>query len=219
MENVGRSWYLGENAGRGNVVWYRLGREEVLLTKAAAQAFDDAMKEFASSTEHENPGLTPPPEPEHALLSAVVQITHEDFWMMSCGRWKGPTTVCGRFADVKLTCTGAAPNDSVFRRDFRTVLANLNHLMAASSTGFTLKKGLVVPSRGATQKIRFRHVLFEVSSFTRLRSLCRRLIILPLPCTSKSLDTDEKNSDTAGKSCNDLLTKTTVLTMSRYAGI
>jgi len=178
VENVEQSWYLGENAGRENVVWYRLGREEVLLTTAAAQAFDDAMEEFASSTEDENPGLTPPPEPEHALLSAVVQITHEDFWMMSCGRWKGPTTVCREFADVKLTCTGTAPNDSVFRRDFPTVLANLNHLMALSSTGFSLKKGLMVPSRGRTQKIRLRHVLFE-------------------PGTSESLDTDERNSDTA----------------------
>jgi hypothetical protein len=180
VENIDNRWYLGENAGRENVVWYKLGREELLLTKAAAQAFDDATKAFASE-EEESAGLTPPPEPEPALLSAVVYITPEDFWMMSCGRWKGPTSGCHEFADMKLTCTGAAPSDSVFQPDFPTVLANLNHLMALSSTrGFSLKKGLMLPSSG-TQKIKFRHVLF-------------------MPCTSESLDEkDEITSYTADK--------------------
>jgi len=96
-----------------------------------------------------------------AKLFVVVFITPEDYWLVSCGLWKGPTSGCLNFADMKLTCTGAAPMHEVFRSDFKCAFDNLRFLLEKATTpGFTKASGVLVRE---TEKIKFRHVLFEVS--------------------------------------------------------
>ena len=46
---------------------------------------------------HLEPSLSP------AILSMVVHITSDNFWMTP---WKGPTPFCENFLDVKLSCSG-----------------------------------------------------------------------------------------------------------------
>ena len=63
--------------------------------------------------------------------------------------------------DVKLTCTGKSPSGTPFGKDFPTILANLT-AVANIPARFSNKKGLFVEG-SPDRKIKFRHVLFEVS--------------------------------------------------------
>ena len=56
------------------------------------------------------------------ILSAIVHITTEDFWMSSCGGWHGSTKFCPNFQDLKLTCTGHVPTELPFADDFQTTI-------------------------------------------------------------------------------------------------
>jgi hypothetical protein len=78
-----------------------------------------------------------------AVLSAVVHISDDDFWMTPCGNWKGASQYCPNFSDLKLTCTGKSPSEMSFHEDFPAVIANLTAL-ANLSAKFKNKKGLFV---------------------------------------------------------------------------
>lgn len=104
----------------------------------------------------------PPTEGKLATLLAVVQITSDDFWMMPCGMWKGKTKACKSFADMKLTCTGYSSGEKIFQDDYDVILDNLRWLMEKTETpGINNKRGVLL-CQGHCQKIRFRHILFEV---------------------------------------------------------
>lgn len=99
--------------------------------------------------------------PDPALLSVVVKITPEDYWLVSGGLWKGPTTACKAFEDMKLSCTGAAANHNVFKGDFPIALKNLEKLMELASTpGFKTPATVI-----KNHKIKFKHVLFTVRNY------------------------------------------------------
>lgn len=165
--------YLGDqNFEIDRVIWRRIGFDNCLVTKESADAVDAA--HAAMKTEPGEDGtLSPIPEYDPAVLSAVVHISNDDFWMTSCGHWRGATQFCPRFSDVKLTCTGKSPSETPFRKDFPAVLANLT-AVANLPARFTNKKGLFV-ERLFERKIKFRHVLFEVS--IRLPSLLKPQLI------------------------------------------
>ncbi|KAJ3511696.1 hypothetical protein NLJ89_g3949 [Agrocybe chaxingu] len=168
--------YLGDVKFRekGILTWERIGRDDCLVTKQSVEACNVAHKEYVSSlvephdadVAQDGPPSGPNLEHDMVELSIVVKITPEDFWMVSCGMWKGPTSMCQSFADMKLTCTGIAPDDGIFRDDFKTVLDNLGWVMKQKETpDHPEKRGLLIP-RGTSSKIKFRHVLFEATAGT-----------------------------------------------------
>ena len=151
--------YLGTPHVSEKLVWDRDGNADRLVTAEAAAAASDALKTHASDPSAERPTV-----PEPAVLSAVVFIPKEDYWLTACGMWKGPTEATRTFADVKPTCTGQAPEHAVFADDFDVVLKNLDALMQKEKTdGFKAMKGLLINSMNGNRKIKFRHILFEVS--------------------------------------------------------
>jgi hypothetical protein len=90
----------------------------------------------SSSSQETNKGANSSPSEEHditthTIVSAVLQITLEDFWMMPCGMWKGPNQFLSSLADIKLTCTGWHPKHEVFANDFDIVMTNLNKIFAS----------------------------------------------------------------------------------------
>jgi hypothetical protein len=165
--------YLGDPTFRDSIdqriVWQRIGRGDRLVTKVSADALRAAQDGLASRAadgqaedQEEQANL---PELVPAKLSVVVLITPKDYWLDSCGLWKGPTSGCRNFADMKLTCTGAAPMHEVFRSDFKCAFDNLHFLLEKATTpGFTKASGVLVYGTGGVETIKFRHVLFEVSS-------------------------------------------------------
>lgn len=156
--------YLGDqNFEINQVIWRRIGTDNCLVTKQSADAVDAAHAAMAATetTPGDNSTLSPIPEYDLAVLFTVVHISDDDFWVTSCGNWKGASQYYSKFSDLKLTCTGKGPSEMPFREDFPTVLTNLTAMVNLSAR-YTNKKGLFV-ERPPDLKIRFRHVLFEVS--------------------------------------------------------
>jgi hypothetical protein len=60
----------------------------------------------------------------NAILSIIVYITDEDFWLMSDGAWRGPSDYSSAFADIKLTCTGTGHPYPFLQEDFNAAIAN-----------------------------------------------------------------------------------------------
>ena len=143
------------------MIWRRIGTDDCLVTKESADAVDAAHAASAATETAPGEDSIPTPEYDLAVLSAVVHISDDDFWMSSCGNWKGASQYCPKFSDLKLTCTGKSPLEIPFREDFPTVLTNLTSVVNLSAK-FTEKKGLFV-ERPPDRKIKFRHILFEVS--------------------------------------------------------
>ncbi|KAG5634481.1 hypothetical protein H0H81_001803 [Sphagnurus paluster] len=149
--------YISDVAFRDTIkeklTWARVRHEETLVTKASLEALQAAQK-AAQETDVE--GSTPPhiPPLDVVNLSIVVEITTEDFWMTSCGLWKGPNRGCNAFSDMKLTCTGAKPTHAVFSPDYPTAIGNLKYLMDIAATeGFNNKKGLLAVGLSNEQKV------------------------------------------------------------------
>ena len=152
--------YLGdENLDIDRVIWRHIDTGNCLVTKTSANAVDAAYAALRRDATLEED--SPIPEYDLAVLSAVVHISDEDFWLKPCGYWRGPRPFCQKFEDLKLTCTGKSPSGTPFSKDFPTVLANLTALTNLSAE-YSKKRGLFVENP-LERKIKFRHVLFEVS--------------------------------------------------------
>lgn len=150
--------YLGTADIANKVKWVRVDNGDILVTATTADTMEHAQTDHAA-----DPDENPLPDVPPAILSAVVLITEDDFWMTSCGMWKGSTSACPTFADVKPTCTGGAPNHEVFTNDFRTVCGNVTAIMEQGRTaGFSNIKGIKVNGADGKTKLKFRHILFEV---------------------------------------------------------
>jgi hypothetical protein len=89
-------------------------------------------------------GDSTPTLPEMDILSIIVVISSEDFWMTPDAGWKGVTKVSKSFADVNPLCTGKKPTFEGLSKDFDTAIQNLKWLQDQIMThGFHTKNGLV----------------------------------------------------------------------------
>ena len=158
-----RGLYLGDPILKHEaVIWKDIGNGECLVTKELSDFVDEAQADRAApaqenaedSEDTDSPSLSP------AVLSVVVHITSDEFRMTPCGNWKGPTSLCENFSDIKLSCTGNSPLDPPFNDDYTTALKNLTKLTEECAR-FKSQRGLFLEHNGE-QKIKFCHVLFEV---------------------------------------------------------
>jgi hypothetical protein len=164
---VAKGLYLGSSGVLDAVTWERNGRADHLVTVEAAATAAATRKAYVA-----DPEAPEPTAPAPAVLSAVVFVPSEDYWLTSCGMWKGPTEAARSFADVKPTCMGEAPEHEVFSGDFNVVIKNMGALFEKARTkGFKEIKGVIVKS-GDKSKLKFRHVLFDVTC----DSFCSRVI-------------------------------------------
>jgi hypothetical protein len=131
------------------IKWFMTTRGEVLV------------EDISDSTANNDDGMTIPPQ---ALLSTIVYITEDDFWLSSDGYWKGPTQYCQTLADLKITCTGRAPHRGSLKREFATAIQTLEDVMRSALTEEYKIKPVTVHSAATGEvKIKFRHKVFEVS--------------------------------------------------------
>jgi len=148
-------YYIGKPGVSDQLTWFRFGKEDCVVTREALETFHSS---------NNAPDLEPlvPAPPDPVELSAVVLITPDDFWLTSCGMWKGPTSVARTLADVKPTCTGDVPQETIFAQDFDSVMENINSLVHdVQINEQTEVKGFFKNSPTGQRKIKFRHILFE----------------------------------------------------------
>ena len=124
------SVYLGEPSVANNVAWVCVGKADWLVNKEAATKYMSS-RDFSAADPHSftltNPNAT--------ILSTVVLIPEEDYWLTTDANWKGPSTVAPKLSDAKASCTGQAPENEVFLPDFATVLNNIKEIMVKGWTG------------------------------------------------------------------------------------
>lgn len=150
--------YLGDTGIVNQVSWVCIGKSDCLVTTDAAAEYQSTCDLFAA-----DPKAQAPATPDLAVLSAVVFIPEEDYWLTSDTGWKGPTAAATSFADVKPSCTGQQPEHEVFAPDFVVVLRNIKDLLEKGCMkGFPEIKGIIIKSSTGASKLKFHHILFEV---------------------------------------------------------
>ncbi|KAJ7028347.1 hypothetical protein C8F04DRAFT_1266063 [Mycena alexandri] len=154
--------YLGGAKVLDRVVWKKIGSDNAVVLAEDAAAYDAALEEAAEPENGEQPAELP--ELDSVVFSIVAMIATEDFWLTPCGFWKGPTAYTPAFSDLKLTCRLVAPADPVFAGDFKTVLKNIEKLMARAATAGSTKQGIFGPKESTKASIKLRHVVFEVGA-------------------------------------------------------
>ena len=116
-----------------------------------------------ASTQLPTPASSPAPSPAPvipAILAMVVKIVPGQNWLYPDGKWTGPTLFVKSFSDVKLLCTGTAPDHIRFHNDYATSVANLNSIMDIVKT---VRHPTIGVLSGPDQYIKVRHSLFAVS--------------------------------------------------------
>jgi hypothetical protein len=159
------TYYLGTSAIREEVVWRRMGRDNVVVTKESAEAADAAhanKTQDLSETGDKNDADNNEPELIPAPLTFVAQISPDNCWLSSDGNWKGPTEYTPTFADVKLNCRMVSPELQIFKDDFTNVVNNLQFIMAKIEKKGDKKFGVFDDNGRSTTYFKMRHKLFEV---------------------------------------------------------
>lgn len=105
--------YLGNLDLLDHIHWIMEGHREVLKTNAVDEDADHSVV---------------PSVP--AILSAVVHIFNQSFWLTSDAGWKGPTEITSNLYQVKASCIGVHPREDAvgFQVDFNTAMLNANTL-------------------------------------------------------------------------------------------
>ena len=182
-----------DNAFRQEVTWRYVGNgKRLLVTKESADAVDGKpVKAEATATvtvtalldEADSPtstatvsstNLEDSDEAGTVLVPAqlsVVLLCSTEGWLTPCDFWRGPTQYTKRFADLKISLVGDCPPDKFypFSEDFRIVRENvawLKNQVKVDSKGATCQGFAVEKPEGSTTNVslKFRHILFEVSS-------------------------------------------------------
>ncbi|KAI5995129.1 hypothetical protein EDD15DRAFT_2195752 [Pisolithus albus] len=159
--------YLGESGAASTLQWVREGRGHVLShipvppTNVSATTSDEEQEEQApppNVASHSDIGECPEP----AVLTAIVRIDRDDFWLMSDGGYQGPGSVWKDILDVKPSCALTKPGLDPLNSDFATVLSMLRLLTQNCVTpGYGLGKSLFGSDNLNPTRFKLRHKLFE----------------------------------------------------------
>jgi len=143
--------YLGDPDAHARLEWIRSGNDNIAVKKG-----DDVNDQISSKhlSNHQQPGSP--------TLSAIVLLTEEDFWLSSDGYWEDPTPSSPSFADVTISCTGAAPPPKDILADFGNVVENINVLVGRMRTRErNMKHVRVLSAITLSPKVKFQHNLFK----------------------------------------------------------
>ena len=154
---IERGLYLGASDVSSQVSWQRNGKIHQYLATT-----EDVEK---LSVHSETPDTCQPLP--YAILSAIVFILSEDYWLTSCRMWKPDHKY--PFANVRPTCTSQAPMHPMLSDDFRNMLSNMDIIIKCMKCDPSFKGALVTSPSTRVRKLKFRHILFEVCMYYSCR--------------------------------------------------
>ncbi|KAJ7508733.1 hypothetical protein B0H11DRAFT_2431735 [Mycena galericulata] len=226
---IHNSHYLGVAAVREEVVWRRIGRADLLVTKDSAEKADEAAriaKTRKTEGKHDNgddDGDVEPAEivtPDPAFLTFVALISVDNFWLLADANWKGPTKFAPTLADAKASCRMVAPELSPFASDFSEVLNNVKWFMQRCATPGNAKQGIFDGKEVPVLSIKLRHVLFEaiLASFPFILAW-KDLMTMPLYSDPEDAETIQNwpvKSDAAQAALEEMKTTHRVIPLPAY---
>ncbi|KIK19874.1 hypothetical protein PISMIDRAFT_13357 [Pisolithus microcarpus 441] len=149
--------WLHEGCGHMLVHVPKLASEVILSLSAPTSADDNA--EVNCDLKPDIP-LSQPNEP--AILSMIVRIDHNNFWLMADGGYLGPNNVCKDILDVKPSCALLNPGLEPMMSDFPLVLQTLQQSTQCCVTpGFSSGKSFFSVDQNGAQHFKLHHILFE----------------------------------------------------------
>ncbi|KIM59455.1 hypothetical protein SCLCIDRAFT_27285 [Scleroderma citrinum Foug A] len=108
---------------------------------------------------------SPPPDNssfDFALISAVVEINTNDYWLTADANYHGPSDIWPDYAIIKPSCICQMPDVAPFMADWGDVTDNLRWLQEDVATPtFKAKQGLFTTAGATGPRFKMRHVLFE----------------------------------------------------------
>ncbi|KAI5989036.1 hypothetical protein EDD15DRAFT_2286047 [Pisolithus albus] len=134
-------YYLADDDVINNVRWIKQGHCDFL---AVNDSNNDTQREMA-------------------VLSAIVHISSNDYWLTSDGGYRKGSSITSRLCDVKPSCTVSEPSMPPVN-DFANVIKNLRAIvMKCATPGYKQGKGFFFYDNSTTNPSRFkvRHKLFE----------------------------------------------------------
>jgi hypothetical protein len=159
--------YLGSTSIRKNITWARFGKaQKAVFAFSSATEANSITSSCASSPSDPAETDDSTAVPEVTVLSIVVQIGQDDFYLTSDGGYHGPSKFIKSLAHVKPSCSGGVPEAEPFSGDYTTSMDNLRWLLGEATTpGFKEKRGVMI-GPGNAARIKVRHLLFKVSPHT-----------------------------------------------------
>ncbi|KAG6370931.1 hypothetical protein JVT61DRAFT_10778 [Boletus reticuloceps] len=139
--------YLGDPDLPNKVHWVTEGRRDILV-------LNDDQENDNQTVDHVQP----------VVLSTVVRIFDQLFWLTSDAGWKGPTDFTACLHQAKASCVGVRPNEDAgpFQSDFAVIADNTKTLQNLAATPqFEVKVGFASNTNSPAAQLKFRHVLFE----------------------------------------------------------
>lgn len=134
--------YLADASTLNRVQWAANGRKTVLVMHSDTSSRDSEM--------------------QPAILSAILVLSKQGFFLTSDANWRGPSTISPHLSDAKASCVGAPPQVNPFRDDFAAGLTHARALQAQTSRHEdALSVGFV-----RDNCLKFRHVLFKVCTLS-----------------------------------------------------
>ncbi|KAF8836904.1 hypothetical protein BDN67DRAFT_983613 [Paxillus ammoniavirescens] len=133
--------YIGSRSIHQNVEWRHVGRCDKLVIKpptTLASGTSTTRPETMAEGEAGYP--SPPPEKvlDDAVLSAVVQISSNDYWLTADAGYCGPSTVWPEYSNIKPSCTNERSDPEPFKSDFAEVHHVLFEPIDTTPTGESL---------------------------------------------------------------------------------
>ncbi len=158
---MARDFYLANGeVVRRSTDWYREGRANNLVHRAAAQAAREAQAAHAA-----DPGVMPSPEaPLRASLTIIGTIATDRCFIRADGNYRGPNPALPflrPFSQTTLTCALAPPpaDHPQLAADFVTGMATLRTILPREANE---RSGHVYQNISG-QHLRLRHAVFAVS--------------------------------------------------------
>ncbi|KAG1865005.1 hypothetical protein DFJ58DRAFT_724559 [Suillus subalutaceus] len=123
--------YIGDHSFHKSIAWCRMGKANQLVITPSTSASGPATDLLG---------------PEIAVLSAVAQVSSNDYYLTADASYKGASYFWPDFATIKPSCTNERPNIESFNTDFDVVIENLKWVQDIITTdGFILKRGVFPP--------------------------------------------------------------------------
>ncbi|KAI6027708.1 hypothetical protein PISMIDRAFT_13336 [Pisolithus microcarpus 441] len=161
--------YLRDNSLAGDVQWVREGHGHVLVYNPKKEGVDSSTVASApvldvdtTTPSQDSPCTRFTTPPEGAMLTAIVRIDRDHFWLTSDGGYLGPNTICKEILDVKPSCAFTDPGMEPIQLDFPTVLQILHDLTLQCVTpGYSTGTSFFTTEKKIPTGFKLRHRLFE----------------------------------------------------------
>ncbi|KAI6025248.1 hypothetical protein PISMIDRAFT_11508 [Pisolithus microcarpus 441] len=161
--------YLGDGSLAENLQWVHEGCGHILVYEpkrecegASAPHEPTVQDEKSTCPSHQSSDPTFAAPPEAAVLSAIVRIDRDHFWLTSDGGYLGPNAICKEILDVKPSCAMGNPGMEPAQSDFPTVLQILWELTQRCVTaGYSAGPSCFTTEKNSPTCFKLRHRLFE----------------------------------------------------------